>query len=154
MENNLHPSSQNEPGSAAALLADVDNDRSALIGRMDAPQWVAPTFGAIAALCVASPVAGDNRSGHLSLLIIVGVLVVYLYHRATGVKLSRIGGTAWLIYAATLIFCLILLSVSLGLVSFALYWWVAAPIAAAFGAGTLGAHYFMRNAVNRIRNGR
>ena len=81
-------------------------------------------------------------------------MVVYLYHRATGVKLASIGWVAWLIYAATLVSCLMLLSVSLGLVSFDLYWWVIAPTAAAFGAGTIGAHYFMRSALSRIRHAR
>lgn len=154
MENNLPPSSSGQSDSAAALLADVDSDRSALISRMNTPRWVAPTFGAIAAVCVASPAAGDNRSGNSALLIIVGIMVVYLYHRATGVKLGSIGWEAWLIYAATLISCLLLLSVSLGLVSLELHWWVAAPTVAAFGAGTIGAHYFMRSALSRIRHAR
>ncbi|NOJ60692.1 hypothetical protein [Arthrobacter sp. 260] len=154
MENNLPPSTADQPRSATALLADVDKDRSALIHRMTAPRWAAPAFGALAALCVASPAAGDNRSGNSALLIIVGILVVYLYQRTTGVRLASIGWTAWLIYAATLVFCLLMLSVSLGLVSFDLFWWVIAPAAAAFGAGTLGAHYFMRSAISRIRNAR
>lgn len=154
MENHLHSTPQDQPRSAAALLADVDSDRSALIQRMNTPRWVAPAVGAIAAVCVASPAAGENQSGNSALLIIVGILVVYLYHRATGVKLGSIGWTAWLIYAATLVTSLILLSVSLGLVSFDLYWWVIAPTAAAFGAGTLGAHAFMRSAFGRIRNDR
>ncbi|MBP2217687.1 hypothetical protein [Arthrobacter sp. CAN_C5] len=154
MENNLPPSAADQSSSAAALLADVDKDRSALIDRMTTPSWAAPAFGALAAICVVSPAAGDNRSGNSALLIIVGILVVYLYQRATGVRLARIGWAAWLIYAATLVFCLLMLSVSLGLVSFGLLWWVIAPAAAAFGAGALGAHYFMRSAVNRIRSAR
>ena len=152
MENNLAPSSSDQSTSATALLADIDSDRSALIRRMSTPRWVAPALGAIAAICVATPAAGDNRSGNSTLLIIVGLMVVYLYHRATGVKLASIGGVAWLIYAATLVCCLLLLSVSLGLVSFDLYWWVVAPTAAAFGVGTIGAHYFMRSALSRIRH--
>ncbi|GAA1120563.1 hypothetical protein [Arthrobacter flavus] len=151
MENNIRLS-PDPSESAAALLADVEQDRSALIERMTTPRWVPPIFGAVAAICVASPAAGDNRSGNSTLLIIVAIIVVYLYHRATGVKLSHIGGTAWLIYAATLITCLTLLSVSLGLVSFDLYWWVLAPAAAAFGAGTLGTHFFLRSALRRIRH--
>ncbi|MBG6180714.1 hypothetical protein [Arthrobacter sp. CAN_A1] len=154
MENNLPPSSSDQPTSAARLLADVDNDRSALSKRMNTPRWVAPAFGAIAAICVATPAAGDNRSGNSTLLIIVAIMVGYLYHRVTGVKLARIGWVAWLIYATTLVVCLILLSVSFGLVSLDLDWWVIAPTAAAFGAGTIGAHYFMRTVQSRIRHAR
>ena len=154
MENNLPPTSSDQSTSAARLLADVDNDRSALIKRMNTPRWVAPAFGAIAAICVATPAAGDNRSGNSTLLIIVAIMVVYLYHRVTGVKLANIGWVAWLIYAATLVACLVLLSVSFALVSLDLDWWVIAPTAAAFGAGTIGAHSFMRTALSRIRHAR
>jgi hypothetical protein len=134
MENNFASGEPNPRRAAAELLDDLQADQERLAERAEAPRWLAPGFGLIAALYVAAPaLPGEPRSnGIVTTCIIIGVVLVYLSSRATGIKFSRFGLRAWLAFAGALVGTLVLFSFSLGLVSLDSHWWVAATAAAAF----------------------
>lgn len=154
MENDTNPTPADDAAAASALLGDLDSDRASFARRLEAPSWLAPAFGILAAAYVAAPAAGEARSGSLLVLIILSVVLIHLYRRATGIRVSRIGLPEWLLCGAALLVCLVLLSVSLGLVSFGLNWWVILPAAVAFLVGSVAASRFIRSAQERIRNAR
>jgi hypothetical protein len=134
MENNFSPSDPNESRAAAELLDELQADRERLARRSEAPRWLAPGFGLLAGLYVAGPaLPGEPRSGgFVTTAIIVGIVMVFLSSRATGVKFSRFGPRAWVAFAGAVLGGLFFFSVSLGLVSLGLHWWVIVPAAATF----------------------
>jgi hypothetical protein len=156
MENNLNGfpttgSSADDP-SRGDLLAELETDRARLGERMRSQRWLAPAFGVLAALEVAT--AAFNDAEWVSLwrptTIVVGVLLVVLYHRSTGVKISKWTPLAWFLMAGALVATLAFFSVALGLESFGLLWWIAAPAFAAFGVVTWLVVLLMRSVAGRV----
>jgi hypothetical protein len=135
MENDIAPGDPNESRTAAEILDELDADRQRLAERTQAPSWLAPGFGLLAALYVLMPaLPGEPRSsGFVTTALIVGIAMVYLSHRTTGLKFSRFGAQAWLALSGAVLGTLILFSVALGLAALDLHWWIIVPAAATFG---------------------
>jgi hypothetical protein len=134
VENNFSANDPTAPRVAAELLDELQADRQRLARHAEAPRWLAPGFGLLAGLYVAAPaLPGEPRSGgFVTMAIIIGVLLVYLSSRATGVRFSRFGLAGWAAFSGAVVGGLIFFSVSLGLVSLGLHWWVIVPAAATF----------------------
>lgn len=137
-------SNENSPGlsrsaddsrDAQKLLHDLAADRDALAGRIVAPGWLYPAFGVIAALYVASPAIDPEsvRNVVVGLAIAFTVILSFGYQRISGVRMSRVGARGAVILGVLLCATLVLLSVSFGLASFDLQWWIMVPAAASFG---------------------
>jgi hypothetical protein len=140
---------------AAAALRDVQADREALAARIPEPRAHLAGFGAIALAWVAqaatlSPGA-DYEPPTTSWVALVAalVLLVLLRHR-TGIRFREVGPRAVLLVLACLVVCLVLFSISLGLVAQGLAWGVAITALAAFGLVTWLATLAFRAAVARI----
>ncbi|MFT4468606.1 hypothetical protein ACMX2H_01725 [Arthrobacter sulfonylureivorans] len=83
----------------------------------------------------------------------VALVVVYLIHRETGVRFRSMGTRAGLAVVGIVVTCLVLFSVSLGLVSFGLHWSVALTSVVAFAVTTWLAGAAYRSAVENLRRG-
>jgi len=106
----------------------------------------------VAAAATASP--GRNyeppSAGWLALL---GAFVVaYLIRRETGIRFQAMGARAAGALIGIVVTCLVLFSVSLGLVSFGLRWAVALTSVAAFAVTTWLAGVAYRSAVEKLRS--
>ena len=160
MENNFSSNdsaaSDGSPRDASALLSDLAADRAALADRLVAPGWLYPALGLMTALYVASPfVEPDVVRRSIAGFAIAGIIALVLgYQRMTGVRVSRAGGPARLTLWILLVATLLLLSVSLGLASFGLNWWIALTGAASFGLTVSLGRMFDRQYREHVRRGR
>jgi hypothetical protein len=134
MENDIAAGDPNESRAAAEILKELQADQERLAERTQAPRWLAPGFGVLAALYVLMPaLPGDPRSsGFVTTALVVGIAMVYLSYRTTGVKFARLGVQARLALAGAVIGTLIFFSVALGLAALNLHWWIIAPATATF----------------------
>jgi hypothetical protein len=135
MENDIASGDPHESRAAAEILDELQADQKRLADRTQAPRWLAPGFGVLAALYVLMPaLPGEPRSGgFVTTALIVGIVMVYLSYRTTGIKFSRFGTSAWLALAGAVIGTLVFFSVALGLAALNLHWWIILPAAATFG---------------------
>lgn len=133
----------------------LHGDRDALAARLQGRRWLSVGLGLVAAAVVASPVLpeGPMRTSLLVAAMVAGVALPSRYHQVTGVQLSRVGARAALVYAAGLAVSMVLLSVSYGLASFGLVWWVAATAVLAFVLVTLLVDQFVSAAADHLRHG-
>ncbi|PPF69948.1 hypothetical protein C5E16_03270 [Clavibacter michiganensis] len=141
---------------AAAALDGLHSDREALAARIPVPRWHLAGFGAIALAWVAqavtlSPGAGYEPPRTSWLLIAAAVVLLVLIRRRTGIRFRGVGLRAVLLVAAALLGCLVLFSISLGLVVQGLGWAVALTAVAAFGLVTWLSTLAFRAAVDGIR---
>ena len=141
---------------AAAALDGLHSDREALAARIPVPRWLLAGFGAIALAWVAqtvtlSPGAGYEPPRTSWLLIAAAVVLLVLIRRRTGIRFRGVGLRAVLLVAAALLGCLVLFSISLGLVVQGLGWTVALTAVAAFGLVTWLSTLAFRAAVDGIR---
>ena len=83
----------------------------------------------------------------------VVLVIVYLIQRETGVRFRNLGGRAGMALAGIMVGCLVLFSMSLGLVSLGLPWAVALTATAAFALTTWLAGVAYRAAVQNLRHG-
>lgn len=152
MENNLDASPHGETPSRASLLASLDADRAQLSKRMKSPRWLAPAFGLLAGLEVASAAFPDTVLDAIlgPLLVVAGVMFVVLYSRSIGVRISAWTPAAWFLLAAALVVTLTFYSVARGLESFTLVWWIALPAVAAFLVVTGLVTVMLRSLVDRV----
>jgi len=134
MENNIIPSESSNSRFVPDIFDDLEADRARLVEHFRAPKWLAPGYGLIAAAYVSIPAFPDEPTGDFVLIaaVIVGFLLVGNAYRATGIKISRFGAREWAAFAAAVLGSLVLHSVSLGLASLGLRWWIAASASAAF----------------------
>ncbi|MDP3951004.1 hypothetical protein [Microbacterium sp.] len=155
MENDLkHPSA----AEATAALSTMSADKERLAASVHVPWVLLAAFGGVGAWWVSAATAthpGENyeppSSGWLAL---VGALVVaYLIRRETGVHFRRMGARASWAMVGIVAVCLVLFSVSLGLVSFGLHWAVTMTSLAAFVLTTWLAGVAYRSAVEQLRRG-
>ena len=133
-------------------LNELDADRAALAEWVRTPWWLAAGFGLIAAAYVVVP-AFDGRSAGVTIgALVMSIVLITTYHRTIGVKLGRVGARAWLLLGGGVILLLGLYSLSLGLASLELRWWIAAPTVAAFAIGALLTVLFTTTARERMRD--
>jgi hypothetical protein len=155
MENDYkHPSSQE----AVTALNELAEDRGRLAARVQAPWVLLAAFGGVAAWWVSTAAAsspGHNYEPPASgwLAIVGALIVVHLIRRETGVRFRKMGVRAGWALTGILAVCLVLFSVSLGLVSFGLHWAVALTSMLAFAATTWLAGVAFRSAVKQLRRG-
>lgn len=154
MENeSKHPS----PDEATDALNELSADREHLAASIRVPWPLLAAFGALSAWWVSAAATtnpGENyeppTSGWLAL---VGTLVIaYLIRREIGVRFSTMGARAAWAVIGIIVACLMLFSISLGLVSFGLHWAVALTSLAAFGTTTWLAGLAFRSAVEKLRS--
>lgn len=135
-------------------LNELDADRATLAERVTTPWWLAAGFGLIAATYIVAP-AFDGRSAGVTIAaLVISIALIATYQRTIGMKLGRVGGRAYLALAGGLVVLLGLYSVSLGLASLELRWWIAVPTAVAFAIGALLTVLFTTIARDRVRNAR
>jgi len=139
-------------------LNSLSTDRDRLAAGIQMPWPLLAAFGGLGAWWVSAAAVttpGENyeppTSGWLAL---VGALVVaYLIRRETGVHFRKMGARAGWAFVGILAVCLVLFSVSLGLVSFGLQWAVVVTSLVAFAATTWLAGVAFRSAVEQLRRG-
>lgn len=155
MENNFR--SQPSIDEAAARLDELSGDRGALADGTRIPPVLLAAYGAVGAWWVAgaaTAVPGENyeppSSGWLALVAVF--IIAHLMNRETGIRFRSMGSRAALAMVAVLVVCLMLFSVSLGLVALGAGWAVAVTSLAAFGAVSWLAGVAYRSAVDRLRH--
>ncbi|WP_245643456.1 hypothetical protein [Sanguibacter suarezii] len=148
-----HPS----PDEAAAALNTLQADRERLATSVHVPWALLAAFGGVGAWWVSTAVT--TRPGESydppssSWLALVGALVVaYLVQRETGVRFRAMGARAGWVMVGILAVCLLLFSISLGLVSMGMQWAVALTSVVAFTATTWLAGVAYRSAVEHLRH--
>ena len=149
----VHPS----PDEAAAALNTLQADRERLATSVHVPWALLAAFGGVGAWWVSTAVT--TRPGESddppssSWLALVGALVVaYLVRRETGVRFRAMGARAGWVMVGILAVCLLLFSISLGLVSMGMQWAVALTSVVAFAATTWLAGVAYRSAVEHVRH--
>lgn len=155
MEKNSAETSRQD---ASQVLRQLAADRESLASGVHVPRALLAAFGALAAWWVSTAVTttpGEHyeppSSGWFA---VVGVLVIgYLIQRETGLRLRTMGSRAVWAVAGIILVCMVLFSVSLGLVSFGLVWAVTLTSLVAFGATTWLAGIGYRAALEQLRHG-
>ena len=144
------------PEEAAASLRDLGADRQALADRVQVPTMLLAALGGVAAWWVAGAAVanpGENyeppTSGWLGL--VAALVIAHLIRRETGIRFRKMGPRAALVMAAIPVLCLILFSISLGLVSFGARWAVLLTSLSAFGLVTWLGGIAFRSALNQLR---
>lgn len=155
MENHFRNPS---PDEATAALSTLSTDRERLAASVRTPWVLLAAFGGVGAWWVSTAAATDPGDGYeppsSGWLALVGMLVVaYLIRRETGVHFRRMGARAGWATVGIIAACLVLFSVSLGLVSFGIQWAVALTSLVAFAATTWLAGVAYRSAVEQLRRG-
>jgi hypothetical protein len=153
MESYSSGTSRDEAADALDSLA-VDRDR--LVGRMRVPWALMAAFGALGAWWVGAAAmtepGGDYEPPMSAWMALLGALVVgHLVQRESGVRFRRMGARATWATLGILATCLVLFSVSLGLVSLDLRWAVVTTSLVAFTLTTLLAGVAYRSAVENLR---
>lgn len=160
MESNEHRPGPTPPkgrsGDVQNLLRDLDADRASLAGRMAAPWWLYPAFGVIIALYVASPAIESEATRRVvvQLAMASSVVLLFVYHRISGVRVSRVGVRGAVRLGVLVCAILALLSTSFGLASFDAQWWIAIPAAVSFGLVVILGRWFDRLYRDELRRGR
>lgn len=138
------------------ILDELEADRARLVKHFRAPRWLAPGYGLIAAAYVSIPAFPDEPTRNFVLIAaaVVGFLLVGNTYRATGIKISRFGAREWAAFTAAALGSLALHSVSLGLDSLGLRWWIAASASAAFVLTLWLTHVIFSSLRERLRHDR
>lgn len=141
---------------AADALDSLAADRDRLAGRMRVPWALMAAFGALGAWWVGAAAmtepGGDYEPPMSGWMALLGALVVaHLVQRESGVRFRRMGARATWAMLGILATCLVLFSVSLGLVSLDLRWAVVITSLVAFALTTLLAGAAYRSAVENLR---
>lgn len=155
MESHFHAPS---PDDALHALNELTTDRGRLADSISVPWPLLAGFGGVAAWWVGaaattSPGANYEPPTTLGLALAVVLVVTYLIRRETGIRFRSMGSRAGWAVIGILLSCLALFSVSLGLVSFGLYWAVALTSVVAFVSTTWLAGVGYRSAVEKLRRG-
>lgn len=128
------------------MLHELSADRAALADRLKAPGWLYALVAAIAAGYVATPAisSDDIRNAVVGLLIAAGILLLFIYQRLSGVRVSRTGKRGAGLLVSLVAATLFLLSTSYGLASLLSPWWVLVPVAVCFGLVLVLGRWFDR----------
>ncbi|RII94635.1 hypothetical protein DZF95_03620 [Clavibacter michiganensis] len=140
---------------AASTLNDLHSDREALAARILEPRWHLAGFGTIALVWVAqtatlSPGSDYEPPTTSWVALCAAMILLALLRRTTGIRFRRVGARAGLLAVAAIATCLVLFSVSLGLVAQGLGWGVAITAVAAFLLVTRLSTLAFRAAVREI----
>ncbi|OUE25924.1 hypothetical protein [Clavibacter michiganensis] len=140
---------------ANAALDGLRTDREALAARIPEPRWHLAGFGAVALAWVAqaatlSPGADYEPPTTSWVAVVAAVVLLVLIRGRTGIRFRRVGARAALLVAAAVVACLVLFSISLGLVAQGLGWAVAITAIAAFLLVTRLSTLAFRAAVREI----
>lgn len=140
---------------AQALLHDLSSDRAALADRLQAPRWLYPLIGLIAAGYVASPAIPLDGSVILGILLAASLVLVLSHRRLSGVRPSRAGtrGPGLIVNLVGGVLLLVLISTSFGLVSLLSPWWVLAPALVGFIAALILGRWFDLRYRENMRRG-
>lgn len=149
---------ENNRDDAAAALHALSTDRAQLADRSRPSGLLMAAFGATAAAWVGSAAltspGEDYQSSPVSFLALGAFLLVgYLVRQRVGIAFGRWGARAQAAMAIGLVLCLILFSVSLGLVAADLTWAVVLTSAVAFAAVTYLATVAYRGALEKLAHG-
>lgn len=146
-----------KPSSAEAsdALRTLSADREQLAAGVRVPWILLAAFGGVAAWWVSGAVStspGEDYAAPTSgwLGIVALLVVIYLIRRETGVRFRKMGARAGWAVAGIVVICLLLFSVSLGLVSFGLHWAVVLTSAFAFAATTWLAGLAYKSAADQL----
>lgn len=151
-------STEPSPEDAAQALNTLTGDRERLVSAIQVPRALLAAYGCLAAWWVSSAAGtapGENyeppTSGWLAL---VGILVVtYLIQREIGLRVRTMGTRAGLAVAGIIAVCLVLFSVSLGLVASGMTWAVVLTSLIAFTTTTWLSGIAYRSAWDTLRHG-
>lgn len=148
-----HPS----PDEAAAVLDTLSTDREHLAASMQVPWALLAAFGGVAAWWVSAAVAtspGETYESPSSgwLALVCALVIAYLIRRETGIRFRTMGARAGWATAGIVAACLLLFSISLGLVSSGLPWAVALTSLVTFATTTWLASVAHRSAVEHLRD--
>ncbi|MCT9001660.1 hypothetical protein [Microbacterium memoriense] len=106
----------------------------------------------MAAAFVVIPAFDGNANAVIIASVVLTIALVAAYRAKTGIKLSGSGMLPWIIILGGLTLVLALFSVALGLASFDLHWWIAAPAVVAFAAIAALTFVFTKVARERMRH--
>ncbi len=153
METNSQGPSRDE---AMHALQGLSADRDRLAAGVRVPWLLLAGFGAVAAWWVGaaagtSPGENYEPSAIGGLVLAIVVVIIYLIQRETGVRFRSMGLQAGLALVGIVVGCLVLFSISLGLVSFGLHWAVILTSITAFALTTWLASVAYRSAVQKLR---
>lgn len=154
MEN---PSTEPSPDEATAALNTLSTDRERLAASVHVPWTLLAAFGGVGAWWVSAAVhtnPGENYEAPSSgwLALVGTLLVAYLIRRETGVHFRKMGTRAGWAMVGIITVCLLLFSVSLGLVSFGMQWVVVLTSLVAFATTTWLAGVAYRSAVEQLHH--
>lgn len=155
MENHSGYPSSDE---ATNALNDLSTDRERLAAGIHVPWILLAAFGGLGAWFVSAAVTtnpGESYEPPASswLALVAALVIAYLIRRETGIHFRRMGTRACGAIVGIIAVCLMLFSVSLGLVAFDLPWAVALTSLTAFAATTWLAGIAYRSAVEKLRRG-
>lgn len=146
------------PRTSAEVLDALQADRDRLVENVRVPWPLLALFGGVAAWWVAATAfarpGGDYEPSSSTWLAPVAALgVAYLVRRKTGIRFRVMGARATWAMIGIIAMCLILFSVSLGLVSLGLHWVVSLTSLGAFVGTTLLSGVAYSSALTKIRRG-
>jgi hypothetical protein len=146
------------PDEAIDALSALSDDRDRLAASIRVPRPLLASCGAVAAWWVSTAATtspGETYEppaiGGLALAIVL--VAIHLTQRETGIRFRSMGGQAGLALTGILISCMVLFSLSLGLVSFGLHWATAITTIMAFALTTWLAGVAYRCAAQKLRRG-
>lgn len=140
------------------MLDALQADRDRLVEKARVPWLLLALFGGVAAWWVAAtavthPGGAYEPSSSTWLAPVAALGIAYFIRRQTGIGFRVMGARATWAVIAIIAMCMILFSVSLGLVSLGVHWAVALTSLAAFIGTTLLSAAAYRSALTRIRRG-
>jgi hypothetical protein len=149
------PTTRPSAAQAREALRELASDRATLADRLAAPWWLYPVFGLTAAGYVATPAIRSDEARHtvVGILIVAGVILLLVYRRLSGIRVSRTGGRGAAVLVGLLMATLLLLSTSHGLVSLVSVWWVLAPTVVCFLTVLVLGQWFDRLYRENLRRG-
>ena len=155
MENDFSGPSK---GEAADALATLTKDRGTLAQNVNLSWPLFGGYGAVAAWLVTSAATTTPGEGYQppigGWLALAAVFVLtYLARRETGVRFRSMGTTGTWAMAGIVVACLVLFSVSLGLVASGIAWAVVFTGIAAFAVTTWLSRVAYHSAVAKLRHG-
>lgn len=139
-------------------IDELDQDRAALMDRLQAPWGLMAAAGAAVAWFVADAVTAQPGASYRPstgyLLAVAAILIVgHLTQKEVGVRFRRIGAAGWLAIGATTAVALIMFIVGLALVSTGYRWLAVLPVLVAWAVGTWGAAGVFRSCVRAAGRG-
>jgi hypothetical protein len=143
---------------AMGALNELSADRDRLVEGIHVPWPLLAGFGAVAAWWVGAAAATSPGESYESpaiggLALAIVLVITYLVQRETGVRFRSMGLRAGLALVGIVVSCLVLFSISLGLVSFSLHWAIIFTSVVAFALTTWLAGVAYRSAAQKILHG-